>query len=771
MNAEKFKVLRTALTKAYISTPRITEAQIIEEKESGNFLISAQKQIHCPRANSVSKTNVIYEVKDELVIETDNITFESEFLVASRYSKDGTKRAVLKKHSKFDFEKNLTLYVLEIWSQGDLLKNIPLFSEEKGDFVPFIGLVCSHPFLVMRGLEFNGEGDKVIFMAEKFKKKIDVWAKDEEANLTSGNNFKANWGEAAENFSNLGVFVFDLENDNFGELKLEEDKMKVSHAQFLGDKGEKLVFVGYEEQELIQGIGGSTNKLSSVYIVENPEYHVFNGIKEIKKKESFSNLKKISNDPISTLPFPSTIGNRIAYAFCSEITESHLHAFGLKLHDLQTGETTILVKDTDVIYKEGEKREECYLHCKNPKNVKEIPFFVIGQSSSTFKWLSNDDFLLIPSLEYSGTVLNIFDLEDNQRRKFRLSFDFHTDTIKVLDFDNEGNGVLLSLENFYHSSELMYLSNLENYFCHHELRWKDIKEECMNSIQINRSKKENFLKEIYHIDEPNVFEKCVGYEDIKAYLWGIKDMDVPMKDRPVLLLLHGGPHSLRSVLFDPAHNILLKKGFLILNVNYSGTITHGKEFNERIGGRIGELCVSEVMTIIEKLQADGTLTKEKLHFEGGSYSGYLGFMFLKKYPDMFKSMIIRNPVVNLLHIQYSTDIPSWAHREALGKENKFDFSEDLSDKEVLKLAEKSPGLGEFKKSKTKMRVFLGKKDKRVPMKAMFYLSKKLKEIGIDLKVSLFESCGHGIRIRHTEEVFEMKVTQLVNCSEDFIGGK
>lgn len=218
--------------------------------------------------------------------------------------------------------------------------------------------------------------------------------------------------------------------------------------------------------------------------------------------------------------------------------------------------------------------------------------------------------------------------------------------------------------------------------------------------------------------------------------------------------------------YDPATNILINKGFLVLTVNFSGTLSHGKEFNERIAGKIGDLCVSEIMQVVETLQEKNMLTKEKLHYEGGSYSGYLGFVLLQKYPKMFKSMIIRNPLVNMFHSTFSCDIPSWVSKEALGKENKFDITQDFTNEELQKLKDKSPGIAKFEKSDTVVRVFLGGKDKRVPNRAMIYLFKKLKEIGIDIKVNVYENCGHGIT--RTEDLFEMKLNQMVNCAGDFL---
>ena len=51
---------------------------------------------------------------------------------------------------------------------------------------------------------------------------------------------------------------------------------------------------------------------------------------------------------------------------------------------------------------------------------------------------------------------------------------------------------------------------------------------------------------------------------------------------------------------------------------------------------------------------------------------------------MFKNMILRNPVCNLFHSLYSTDIPGWAYHEGLGKGDKHEFDYELKVDEMLK---------------------------------------------------------------------------------------
>ena len=67
------------------------------------------------------------------------------------------------------------------------------------------------------------------------------------------------------------------------------------------------------------------------------------------------------------------------------------------------------------------------------------------------------------------------------------------------------------------------------------------------------------------------------------------------------MILHGGPHGVRHYVYDPVYNILLKRGFLILMINFSGSWTYGSDFNERINGDLGGRDIKEVLNIVNYL--------------------------------------------------------------------------------------------------------------------------------------------------------------------------
>lgn len=732
MNSREFEELRSDLKEAFLKSTLLTSAKLMP-----NGHISATQSVKSPvEGKAISTSTSFYlDQENKKILPLGNTNMLNGDVLASSYSPSSSKQAILRKID------DTSLY-LEIWENGVISHQVKVEKKHK-DF-------CSNPFLCHFPIEWSNDESKVLYIAEKMPVPVDIWKEiesDEEEGEDDGekkifnaddflskNDYKNNWGESAYKWFNLEVFVYDLETEKFGKVKGIPKDNKVSYAQFLGKEGNGIVFCGMKGDLELPGLQLCMNKPADIFTIEKYELDFVLEKKKDKKKEpkksqeneekmeeiekkeeekSIDLTTKISeeSDAIACFPIPSPSGNKICYIYTKTWNDNHLFATGLKVWNKESNSVEILVEDE-------EKNGELAMYISN------------GLYSDKVSWSADEKTLLLPSQEKAGVILNLFNFDTKERKKYRLSFDFDADDVHIFDFSQNSKGILLGLNNFYKRRRLVYLEDYTK---------------CFEDPPTPNFVQEDFPK-IDHpaqLDENSLLEEKVINDDITGYLWRLKTTD-PLTS-PTLVRLHGGPHYYTGSTSYEALNILLKKGHSVLTVNFSGSWSFGKDFNDRLAGNMGDLDLKEVVAVIEKLQEEKKIG-ETLDLFGWSYSGYQAVAFLQQYPKLFRKMLIGNPVTNLFYMLYASDIPDWVYHEGLGVPNRFDFTQDLTDEEFLKLKKYSPALQPFDPDcKTRVLLLMGDADLRVAPRATYYWYKKLKGLGYDITCKMYKGQNHGIR--------------------------
>ena len=207
----------------------------------------------------------------------------------------------------------------------------------------------------------------------------------------------------------------------------------------------------------------------------------------------------------------------------------------------------------------------------------------------------------------------------------------------------------------------------------------------------------------------------------------------PTKKTPLILAPHGGPHvastdqfklevyffsQLGNKIQNVAHISLcllhcLFQGYAVLLFNFRGSIGFGEKALHSLLGKVGEQDVQEVHNAtVKMIEKHDFLDKELVFLFGGSHGGFLVTHLSGQYPDFYKAVSTRNPVIDMASMYPITDIADWTIVESkLGDGS--ELEKLLEPQTFSRMWEMSP-IRYVQKVKAPTLLLVGKIDRRVP---------------------------------------------------------
>lgn len=717
-----FKKIRDIVEKALLQNSVIVSGRVHPEG------IRVTKSVTCPQEDKPIIMDQFYSIGSGLidVPRVTNLTSTLDAkIVVDEWSHDFITRVVVRSGADSDI-------FLEVYRDDQVVfkKNL---KDKHGTF-------CAKEPFNKKPLIFNTQGNKCLYLAEIKPLKADIWADEFKSSHLRGNEYKHHFGESCDDAYNLGVFLIDLKALTVLRVKgMPKDIIPIT-ACFIEDQTvsvdpEEILITGYESSRFLSGINMCLNKPSALYVVSKYEIEDLfpknndakmskekddeDKKKEEQKEEKPAGVKKITEFPIVMFPSVSPSGKRVVYFFSRHFNETHLFTTGLVVHDIDSGKSEVIVDSEE-------------------PSDKDRSFYVFYEAFHHLTWISEDE-IAFPAYDLGRCVLYFVNLKTKSRKMIVLSTEFETENVRVLDCTTDS--LLLAKSNFYCRSKLGVAKG-----------WKDWRygDAADQTTQIAWEKKIVEDRCEHRFQQGEIEETKISVRDVTGFIWYMKSYrdehgsEVPREKRPLYVHFHGGPHYFSGANYSTLALILMKQGYQFMTLNFSGSWSFGKDFNERLCGKVGELDIDELVDWM-KANTD-QYDPASVTFDGGSYSGLQSIVLLQKHHSLFKNIIAYNPVVNMVSNFYQTDIPEWNLVEALGTGRKYNVDEDLTDEDILKMKKLSPALQHFDKdTKTKVLLIIGDKDKRVPPSAGFYLFRKLKAIGIDIRCLSYKDQGHGIR--------------------------
>ncbi|NWY50727.1 ACPH enzyme, partial [Chionis minor] len=210
--------------------------------------------------------------------------------------------------------------------------------------------------------------------------------------------------------------------------------------------------------------------------------------------------------------------------------------------------------------------------------------------------------------------------------------------------------------------------------------------------------------------------------------------------RPLVVMPHGGPHSVFTASWMLYPAALCRVGFAVLLVNYRGSLGFGQDSVNSLPGNVGTQDVRDVQLCVERVLQEESLDAGRVALVGGSHGGFLACHLLGQFPDTYHACVVRNPVVNIASMVAATDIPDWCLTET-GLPYAYDTLPDPA--QWTEMLHKSP-MRYVDQVRAPVLLMLGEDDRRVPPQQGLEYYRALKARGVPTRLLWYPGNNHAL---------------------------
>ena len=245
---------------------------------------------------------------------------------------------------------------------------------------------------------------------------------------------------------------------------------------------------------------------------------------------------------------------------------------------------------------------------------------------------------------------------------------------------------------------------------------------------------EDLLTNVRLASVERITAKSSGNTDIEGWLVKPPGFDAAKK-YPLIMEIHGGPHGMYGVGFNPSFQSFAANGFLVLYSNPRGSTGYGSAFGNAIEKKYPGVDYDDLIAALDATIAKGNVDTTRMYVGGCSGGGVLSSYVISR-TDRFAAAAVRCPVTNWLSMAGTTDIPLFT----------FQFFEKPYWEDPRPWLEQST-LMHVGKVKTPTLIMTGELDLRTPMPQSeeYYIALKMR--GVPTALLRFEGEYHGTSSR------------------------
>lgn len=145
--------------------------------------------------------------------------------------------------------------------------------------------------------------------------------------------------------------------------------------------------------------------------------------------------------------------------------------------------------------------------------------------------------------------------------------------------------------------------------------------------------------------------------DIQAWIAYPPDFD-PEEKYPLLLEIHGGPHTTYGPHFAAEIQLFAAAGYVVVYANPRGSTSYGSEFELAIHHNYPSEDFDDLMSVVDGVISKGFIDEGQLYVTGGSGGGVLTAWIVGK-TDRFRAAVVAKPVINWATFALSADLPAF----------------------------------------------------------------------------------------------------------------
>ena len=311
-------------------------------------------------------------------------------------------------------------------------------------------------------------------------------------------------------------------------------------------------------------------------------------------------------------------------------------------------------------------------------------------------------------------------LDSNRGNKVYTFTENDTKSVRSLYFDNKNDYLLLGINT--------NTSQLQFYIINYEKKYKLRLSQICNFRGINPKK----IKIVQN--EADLLFGNIYYPKDKV--------------NGAIIYLHGGPTTHVTSTYKGLLQTILSCGWIILEIDYHGSTSHGRSFEKSVNKKIGTLEISDCIDAVSYLKKLPDLKNKSIGIGGDSYGGFLTLLALEQISDLFSFGFEISGVSDW--IDFLSKLPIFLRSEKEYIYRKFgdpieDFSHLFSISPIVKAY----------KIKAPLLIIHGDKDERVPVSQSINMYKKLKSLNKSVQLDILKGGDHTLSaVPEQEKVFE-----------------